>query len=663
MQTTKKLGFQSRAAKVAANSYNEADNTIEVVFATETPVTRSTWEGNYNEVLSMDAAHVLMERINAGAPVLNNHRSYGGVDTQLGKVERAWIEGGVAKAVLRFSKRADVQPIIQDIKDGIISSVSVGYRVYKYEEKAAPEPQASPNGNSRADTTPTFIATKWEPFEISMVSIPADTKAGVRADGDTQNDVIIISQENIERKMETPTPNPAPVALTEEQLRAAQETATKAERARVADIQLATRKAGLGEEFANEHITAGTAIDAFRAAAFDAMEKKNANVGAPNLGAPESRVTGKDEVEKRHDAIQAAIMLRSGATKEADVDKDVLAGARQYRHARLMDIAKDSLIRGGENAAVVNAYSPLELVGRAITSNSSDFAIILEGTNRRILLEAYRNTPDTWRQFCAVGSVSDFREYKRLRTGTLSDLEVLRENGEYRMKRITDADYEKVSVTTKGNMINISREMIINDDLNAFVRLTTELGRAAKRSIENDVYASLLANSGNGPLLVDGKSIFHADHNNIATAGVLSETTLDAARILMGLQKDKDSNDFLDFNPSILVINRAQGNIARRLNNAQYSLDPDAANQTPNLVNGLFNTIVDSPRIPTDAQFYMFCDPAIEAVLEVNFLNGQQEPYMESREGWYQDGLEWKVRLDWGVNPVGFRGAVKVPKV
>lgn len=658
---TKQIGFLGRSAQVAASTYNEADNTIEVVFATETPVARSTWDGTYNEVLSMDASHMRMERINAGAPVLNNHRSYGGVDTQLGKVERAWIEGGVAKAVLRFSKRADVQPIIQDIKDGIISSVSVGYRVHKYEEKAAPEPKPSPNGNSRADSTPTYIATDWEPYEISMVSIPADPKSGVRAEGESQNDVIIISQD-IERKMDTPKPNPAP-ALTDEQVRAAQETAVKAERTRVADIQLAARKAGLGEEFANEHITAGTTIDAFRAAAFDEMEKKNPKVGSPNAGAAGSSVTGKDEVEKRHDAIQAAIMLRSGATKEADVDKEVLAAARPYRHARLMDIAKDALIRGGENAAAVNAYSPLELVGRAITSNSSDFAIILEGTNRRILLEAYRNTPDTWRQFCAVGSVSDFREYKRLRTGTLSDLEVLRENGEYRMKRITDADYEKVSVTTKGNMINISREMIINDDLNAFVRLTTELGRAAKRSIENDVYASLLANSGNGPLLVDGKSIFHADHNNIATAGVLSETTLDAARILMGLQKDKDSNDFLDFNPSILVINRAQGNIARRLNNAQYSLDASAANQTPNLVNGLFNTIVDSPRIPTDAQFYMFCDPAIEAVLEVNFLNGQQEPYMESREGWYQDGLEWKVRLDWGVNPVGFRGAVKVPKV
>jgi hypothetical protein len=278
---TKQIGLLGRSAQVAANSYDEAANTIEVVFATDTPVVRNTWDGNYNEVLSMDASHMRMERINSGAPVLNNHRSYGGVDTQLGKVERAWIEGGVAKAILRFSKRADIQPIIQDIRDGIISSVSVGYRVHKYEEKAAPEPKASPNGNSRADTTPTYIATDWEPYEISMVSIPADTKAGVRADGDTQNDVIIISQD-IERKMDTPTPNPAPVVATEEQIRAAQETATKAERQRVADIQLAARQAGLGDEFASQHITDGTTVDGFRAAAFEELAKRSPKVKTHN---------------------------------------------------------------------------------------------------------------------------------------------------------------------------------------------------------------------------------------------------------------------------------------------------------------------------------------------------------------------------------------------
>lgn len=664
---TKQIGFLGRSAQVAASTYNEADNTIEVVFATETPVARSTWDGTYNEVLSMDASHIRMERINAGAPVLNNHRSYGGVDTQLGKVERAWIEGGVAKAVLRFSKRADVQPIIQDIKDGIISSVSVGYRVYKYEEKAAPEPKASPNGNSRTDTTPTYIATDWEPYEISMVSIPADTKAGVRADGDTQNDVIIISS-NIERTMpqeNTPLTPPVAPVVTDEQVRAAQDATLKAERARVADIQLATRKAGLGEDFANQHIAAGTTIDAFRAAAFDEMEKKNAKVGSPNPGAADSRVTG-DEGEKRRNAIEAALMLRSGVATEADVNKieaGLASGAREYMRKSLLDLAKDSLIRGGMSASAVNNMSKLELVGRAITSNSSDFAVILEGTNRRVLLAQYAIAADTWRKFCAVGSVSDFREYKRLRMGTFSDLEVLRENGEYRTKKITDADYEKVSVTTKGNMINVSRQMIINDDLAAFTRLASMLGRSAARSIENDVYAALLDNTGNGPLLVDGDPVFHASHNNIATAGALSIATLDAARITMGIQKDKDANDYLDLNPSILLINKAQGGAARIYNQAQYDTDVTSKFQVPNKVAGLFGTIIDTPRIPNDNAFYMFADPSIEPVFEVNFLDGQQQPYMESKEGWNQDGIEWKIRMDYGIGAVGFRGAVKVPKV
>lgn len=661
MQTTKQLGFQSRAAQVAANTYNEAENTIEVVFATDTPVLRSTWDGNYNEVLSIDTAAMRMERINAGAPVLNNHRSWGGVDSQLGKVERAWVDNGVAKAILRFSKRADVQPIIQDIRDGIISSVSVGYRVYKYEEQAAPEPKASPNG-SRADTTPTYIARDWEPYEISMVSIPADTKSGVRADGDTPNDVILITNNiEIERKMATENPNPPAPTLTDEQVRAAQEAATKAERARAQDIRLAARKAGLGDDFATLHIDNGATLDAFRAAAFDELEKRNAKIGTPTSHA-DTRVTA-DETDKRRDAAEAAIMLRSGAAKEADFSADVVAAARQYRRQSLLDMAKDALIRGGDSEKTVNQMSKMELIGRAITSNTSDFAVILEGTNRRILLAQYAIAADTWRKFCAVGSVSDFREYKRLRMGSFSDLEVLRENGEYRTKEITDADYEKVSVATKGNMINVSRQMIINDDLAAFTRLAGMLGRAAARSIENDVYAALLSNSGNGPSLVDGNPIFHASHNNIVGAGALSIAQLEAARVKMGLQKEKDGNDYLDLNPSILLINKAQGGTARIYNQSQYDTDVTSKFQVPNKVAGLFNSIIDSPRIPDDAAFYMFADPNIEPVFEVNFLDGQQSPYMESKDGWKADGIEWKIRLDYGVGAVGFRGAVKVPKV
>lgn len=652
---TKKIGLQARAASVAENSYDEAANTVEVVFATDSPVMRSTWDGTYFEVLSMDTAHMRMERINKGAPVLDNHRTFGGLESQIGTVVRAWVEKGVAKAVLRFSKREAVAAIVQDIKDGIISNVSVGYRVYKYEEKAAPDPKASPNGSSRSDATPTYIATDWEPYEISMVAIPADHKAGVRSEGDDANDVILITSTNIERKMDNSTPLP-PAPLTDEQVRGAQEAATKAERERAAAIRLAARQAGLGDEFANTYVDNGTALDAFRAAAFDELEKRNAKV-APT---PPSAASGKGEIEKRREAIVAALSLRSGAVKEAELDKDLVAGARQYRNNTLLDLAKDSLVRGGGSPSDVNGLTPMELIGRAITSSTSDFPILLEGTIRRTLLAAYEYAPMSWKQFCSIGSVTDLRPYKRLRTGALSRLDKLNENAEYKNKPIPDGEFETIEAETFGNVMNVSRKMIINDDLNFINRLAAELGNAALYSIELEVFELLAENAGLGPLMQDGKTLFHADHGNLIASGGAAPTVaqFEAMRVLMAKQRDVNNKRYLNMRPAVGLFPMELGGQARVVNDAQYDVDVTNKFQIPNKVRGILGNIVDTPEL-SGAPYYMFANPAIEPVIEVSFLNGVQTPFMEMRDKWSVDGIEWKIRHDFGVNAVGYRGAIR----
>lgn len=93
------------------------------------------------------------------------------------------------------------------------------------------------------------------------------------------------------------------------------------------------------------------------------------------------------------------------------------------------------------------------------------------------------------------------------------------------------------------------------------------------------------------------------------------------------------------------------------INAAQY--DPDTANklQRPNMVNGLFRDIVDTPRITSNRR-YLFADPNEAPVLEVVFLDGNDTPYVESEDGFTVDGTRWKVRLDFGVGAVDYRGAV-----
>jgi hypothetical protein len=160
------------AFRAEVGSINPDARTVELVFSTGAAVDRMDyWTGKrYREVLSMKPAHVRLDRLNSGAPLLNAHSAWSLSDV-LGVVERqsAKLEKAQAVATVRFSKRASVDEIWQDVREGVIQCVSVGYRVHKFEEVTA-------DGQ-----IPTRTAIDWEPYEISMVPMPADVGAKVRA--------------------------------------------------------------------------------------------------------------------------------------------------------------------------------------------------------------------------------------------------------------------------------------------------------------------------------------------------------------------------------------------------------------------------------------------------------------------------------------------------
>lgn len=193
--------------------------------------------------------------------------------------------------------------------------------------------------------------------------------------------------------------------------------------------------------------------------------------------------------------------------------------------------------------------------------------------------------------------------------------------------------------------------------MEVFSGLAVDLGRAAKLTIEIDVYALLNSN----PLMNDGVALFHATHGNLAGAGAVpSVAAFDAIDAAMGAQKDISGNEFLEISPSVLLVPRGLRGAALTINGSEY--DPDAVNklQKPNIVKGLFNDIVASQRI-TGTAYYAFADPNIAPAIEVVFLNGVTEPFTDSQDGWRVDGVEWKVRHDYGVGAVNYRSAYKQP--
>ena len=305
---------------------------------------------------------------------------------------------------------------------------------------------------------------------------------------------------------------------------------------------------------------------------------------------------------------------------------------------------------------------PRAIVAAAFTQSTSDFPLILENALHRTLLAAYQTAPDTWSRFCAIGSVSDFREHNRYRVGSIGNLDSLTELGEFKSKAIPDGEKASIKAQTKGNIINISRQAIINDDLGAFIGLAVSLGRAGRRTIEAYVYALLAMNGGNGPMMADGKSLFHADHGNLGSALAPSVDAFDAGRVAMASQKDIGGNDFLNLTPAIWLGPMALGGTARVINGSEY--DPDAANklQRANKVNGMVRDVVDTPRM-TGTGWHLFADPNEASVIEVAFLNGDQNPYLEAQEGFDVDGSRFKARLDFGVAALDTRGAYRNPGV
>jgi len=237
------------------------DRTYEFPFSSENPVAR--YFGN--EILSHETKAADLSRLNDGAPLLFNHD----VDRVIGVVETARIDEKLKRgyARVRFSKNEFAQEVLADVKDGILRNVSFGYSIDTMEERG---------GN--------FVATAWSPYEISMVSIPADKTVGIGRSLLLTNPAAPAA----------PTPEPLPnMESATPDLAVVRAEAVEAERSRIAQISALCNKhemADLGQQL----VESGRSIDEARAAVLDklnipTMETVTMQTAEIGLSATESR--------------------------------------------------------------------------------------------------------------------------------------------------------------------------------------------------------------------------------------------------------------------------------------------------------------------------------------------------------------------------------------
>jgi len=246
-----KTALNFRSAELGA--LDEESRSLEISFSSEAPVERN-WGV---ETLRHTPESVNTEFLNSGqAPLLADHNP----EDQIGVVEVATIEEGRGKAVVRFGKGVKAQEWLQDVKDGIRTNISVGYRIDEMEQ-----------GESR-DGMDSYLATRWTPMEISVVSIPADSSVGFGRDNVNEFNTAVIKREVEEIKQETNKEinMTDKVELNEEQVR---KDTLKNEQMRTSDILAIGRQHSVAD-MAEKAVRDGVATNAFRESVLNNMANK-----------------------------------------------------------------------------------------------------------------------------------------------------------------------------------------------------------------------------------------------------------------------------------------------------------------------------------------------------------------------------------------------------
>ncbi|KQR83466.1 hypothetical protein ASG07_06985 [Sphingomonas sp. Leaf343] len=460
---TRALPIVTRELTIRADTFNEADNTVEVVWTTGARGTRMDWRRweLIEEELSTDPKHVRLDRINSGGPVLNSHRSYD-LSSQLGVVVdgSARLANGEGTATLRFSRREEVAPIIQDIRDKVIRNVSVGYRVHEYEV------------TEREGERPIYRAIDWEPYEISFVTMPFDAGAQTRSLESAQGGnpcifrrALPASTQETRMDPEDQAANTSADTTTRTETPAGQTTIDQAPQQQrtgsiaIADIRRAATNAGLDTdatfELIGEHEATPFTRDALMANIGRRFAERDSS--APTINRVSATV-GTGVTLSR--AMSDAVFHRMAG---GEISPD----ARQFRGMGMLRMAEELL---GSSGVSTRGMVPNEIAERALHT-TSDFPALMSNAMNRRLRAAYAEHQPTYRLWARrAPNAPNFKAIDVVQMSAMPDLLKVNEAGEFRYGTASDG---KVSyaLLTYGRIIALSRQLSTRSSMNNPVEL------------------------------------------------------------------------------------------------------------------------------------------------------------------------------------------------
>lgn len=618
----------AREASFAPATFDAEARTVELVFTTGADVTRRDfWTGErWVERLEVTEEAIDLSRLNGGAPLLDSHQSYE-LRNVIGVVERAWVAGGEGRAMVRFSDRPEVQPIVADVRAGIIRNISAGYWVERWEEIS--------EGAQKVR-----IAKRWMPGELSLVPVPADAGAQVRAAEPVSTrdraaaqteevrmpDDVIPGAATPDTARATPAPAPQPPAA-----------------ASLAELQGIAQRGGLDSDWIVAQLAARATPEAARDAAIDAVAARRAPAQTPGTG-----VIGDERATFVARAVDGMFSRLAGtAPSEA---------GREFRSMGLHGMIREIAAREGRRDA--HRMNTDELADFALRAHStSDFPNILANSANKTVRAMYGSYPNTWSSWVAEVDVPDFKTITAAFAGQFPEVQEIPEGGAITYGTIAE-EAETYAVKERGRLVRLTRQAIINDDTRALEQVLRSAALAGYTALRRTIFGILTTNAA----MADSVALFSAAagarlDSNLGTAGNLSATTFSELRGLLNKQyaPSRSSSNRSPLPPPssvVLLVGPDEEDTAMELlgnrivPTATGAVLPDGYRSSTSMVMEPFLDTANDP--------YYLARTDIRAV-EVAYLNGRRAPEVSSAEQINTTGMDFRVLFDFGAKAVTFR--------
>ncbi len=344
-----------------------------------------------------------------------------------------------------------------------------------------------------------------------------------------------------------------------------------------------------------------------------------------------------------------------------DIDTARMGNIRGFNSVReaYTRVTGDTSLYGGISQQTtlggihVSEHAPIDRITEADTTTAS-FSYLLGTSMNKRLLKDYQAWPAEWQKFVTIVAIRDFKQQTRVRLGAFGSLPIVAEDTPYSAVTLTDSAATYVP-QKRGNLVTVSRETIINDDLQAIKQIPTKLAVAAAYTLAEFVYSFLSTN----PVLYDGNALFTngAPHNNLG-ASALSSVAMQTGITAMREQVNY-AGKRLGLRPRYLIVPPELEWTSMVITKSAGV--PGSNNNDINPMLGYVTPIV-SPQLTSPTQWFLAGDPREIDTIEVGFVGGMVNPTLLIQDSpmlglnFNNDAVSYKCRHEYGGAATDWRG-------